>query len=242
MPHFSAPSRCPPAPALFAALLLSLVSGCASMSPTAPAHPQVDGSWQLDRSASDLVDTKVAQAIAAWQARLRKHYGDRDLSAGNTGPVGGANGGRHGGQGGGNPDGSSSGQGEYQYSGEDFDAFRPLGPDFGEVRRRLLLVLTPPVSLKLTAAGEVVRIAPGNVPPSDYHTDEEFSRIDEYGVARIDAGWAGDAFELQARYSSHATLVEHFEVDPHTGTLTVSYHLHDPMVGKIDLNSVYRRD
>jgi hypothetical protein len=214
MPHFSAPSRCPPAPALFAALLLSLVSGCASMSPTAPAHPQVDGSWQLDRSASDLVDTKVAQAIAAWQARLRKHYGDRDLSAGNTGPVGGANGGRHGGQGGGNPDGSSSGQGEYQYSGEDFDAFRPLGPDF----------------------------APGNVPPSDYHTDEEFSRIDEYGVARIDAGWAGDAFELQARYSSHATLVEHFEVDPHTGTLTVSYHLHDPMVGKIDLNSVYRRD
>jgi hypothetical protein len=79
------------------------------------------------------------------------------------------------------------------------------------------------------------------MPPRDYHTDEEFSRIDEYGTAKIDAGWSGNAFELQARYSSHARLIEHYAVDSRTDTLTVSYHLQDPMVGKIDLNNVYRR-
>jgi hypothetical protein len=46
---------------------------------------------------------------------------------------------------------------------------------------------------------------------------------------------------MSSRYSTHAALVEHFEVDARTDTLTVTYHLRDPMVGKIDVNSVYHR-
>jgi hypothetical protein len=223
-------------------VLSSLGGGCASLSPTAPAHPLVAGYWQLDKSASDLVDNKVSAAIDAWQAKLRKHAGD--IGAGGAGAAQGAPGGRgghRGGQGGGDQDGGASGQGNYQYSGEDFDAFRPLGPDFAEVRRRLILVLTPPDSIRFDTGSDLVRIAPDNTPPRDYHTDEEFSRIDEYGTAKMDAGWSSDAFELQARYSSHAQLIEHYAVDAHSDTLTVSYHLRDPMVGKIDLNSVYHR-
>jgi hypothetical protein len=223
---------------------VSLAAGCASVTPRAPANPLVVGHWQLDKSASDQVDTKVSAAIADWQAKLRKRYGD--TVPGNP-PAPGASGGRGGrrggggGQGAGDQDGSGTGQGEYQYSNEDFDAFRPLGPDFAGVRSRLILVLTPPDSFKFDTGSDLVRIAPDGVPPRDYHTDEEFSRIDEYGTARIDAGWAGDAFELQARYSSHASLIEHYAVDARTDTLTVTYHLRDPMVGKIDLNSVYHR-
>jgi hypothetical protein len=227
------------APALMAALTLSVAAGCATVSSTAPANPLVSGHWQLDKSASDLVQTKVDAAISVWQAKLRKRNGGRDVGTG--GPYSGR-GGRHGGSGGGDQDGSATGQGDYQYSGEDFDAFRPLGPDFGEVRRRLVQVLTPPDTIKFDTGTDFVRIAPDSVPARDYHTDEEFSRIDEYGTAKIDAGWSGDAFELQARYSSRATLVEHYQVNARTNALTVTYHLNDPMVGKIDVNSVYHRE
>ena len=240
MPQLPAPSRRPLAPALLAMLALGLTAGCATVSPTAPANPLVAGHWQLDKSASDLVETKVSAAVSAWQAKLRKRNGGRDIGTGGYGGYGGR-GGHHGGPGGGDQDGSASGQGDYQYSGEDFDAFRPLGPDFGQVHRRLVQVLTPPDTIKFDTGSDYVRIAPDSVPPRDYHTDEEFSRIDEYGTARIDAGWSGNAFELQARYSSRATLIEHYEVDARTDTLTVTYHLNDPMVGKIDVSSVYHR-
>jgi hypothetical protein len=44
-----------------------------------------------------------------------------------------------------------------------------------------------------------------------------------------------------ARYSSHATLLEHYEVDARNDTLRVTYHLRDPMVGKIDVSFAYHR-
>jgi hypothetical protein len=242
MPQFPARSCRSLAPALMAALSLSVIAGCATVSSTAPANPLVTGHWQLDKSASDLVATKVDAAVSAWQAKLRKRNGGREVG---TGGGYDARGGRHGGAGGaggGDQDGSATGQGDYQYSGEDFDAFRPLGPDFGEVRRRLVQVLTPPDTIKFDTGTDYVRIAPDSVPARDYHADEEFSRIDEYGTAKIDAGWSGDAFELQARYSSHATLIEHYQVNAHTDALSVTYHLNDPMVGRIDVTSIYHRE
>jgi hypothetical protein len=248
MPKLPAFHRCPLASAMVAASMLSLSAGCASVSPTAPANPQVVGRWQLDKSASDLVDMKVDAAISAWQARLRKRSGYYDASAGTGGY--GARGGRHGGgPGGGSQDGGSQG-GDVQggmidqsgeNTGEEVDLARPLAPDFAGVRQRLIQVLTPPLMLSIDTGPELVRIAPDSIPGRDYHTDEELSRIDEYGTARIDAGWSGDAFELQARYSSRAKLVEHYAVDAHGNTLTVTCHLSDPMVGKIDLSSVYHR-
>lgn len=236
MPQFPAPSRRSLASALIATLTLMLGTACSTVTATAPAHPMVSGHWQLDKSASDLVDTKVSEAISDWEARLRRHSGD---AAVDNGGAGGSYGGRRGG-GGGTQGGSGAGSGA-DSSGEEFDAFKPLGPDFPEIRRRLVQVLTPPTSLQVETGSDFVRIGSDSLPPRDYHPDEEFSRIDEYGAAKIDSGWAGDAFELQAHYSSRATLVEHYEVDPRTDRLTVTYHLRDPMVGKIDLSSVYHR-
>jgi hypothetical protein len=236
MPPFPAPSRRSIASALVATLALSTVTGCSTVSATAPAHPQVAGHWQLDKSASDLVDTKVSAAVSVWETKMRKHSGDVAVDYGGAG---GSHGGRRGGRGGG---GGAQGAGSgADYPGEEFDAFKPLLPDFAQTRRRLLQVLTPPDRLQFETGSDFVRIAADGVPPRDYHPDEEFSRLDEYGAAKIDAGWSGDAFELQARYSSHASLIEHYEVDPRTDTLTVTYHLRDPMVGKIDVSSVYHR-
>ena len=236
MPQTPAPPRHSLASALIAMLTLTLGAGCSTVTATAPAHPLVTGHWQLDRSASDLVDTKVSAAVSDWEATLRKRSGDAVVDNGSAG-YGGHRGGR-GGAGGGAQGGSGAGA---DSTGEEFDAFRPLGPDFPEIRRRLVQVLTPPASLQLDTGSDYVRIASDSLPPRDYHPDEEFSRIDEYGTAKIDSGWAGNAFELQAHYTSRATLVERYEVDPRTDTLTVTYHLRDPMVGKIDLSSVYHR-
>jgi hypothetical protein len=239
MPQFIASSRRWLAARLSMALILSLASACATVTSHAPANPLVSGHWQLDKSASDLVETKVTAAVSAWQATLRKRSGYGDADNGGAGGYGGR-GGRHGGAGGGAQRGSGTDQGG-DYSGEEFDMFRPVGPDFAQVHRRLVQVLTPPDTLKFDTGTDFVRIAPDAVPPRDYHPDEEFSRIDEYGTAKIDAGWSGNAFELQARYSSRATLIEHYEVDARTDTLKVTYHLKDPMVGKIDVSSVYHR-
>jgi|GEM_PF-1467754 hypothetical protein len=241
MPQLIALSRRWLASPLMAALILSLTSACATTTP-APTTPILSGHWQLDKAASDLVDTKVSAAIADTEAQLRKHAGQSGY--GNGGTYGGSSGRRGGGGrgGGGTAGGGQGGTGDgTDSSGEDFDAFRQLGPDFVEIRRRLMGVLTPPVHLQFDTGTDLVRITPDSVPPFDYHADEEFSRIDEYGTAKIDAGWSGNAFVLRARYSSHATLVEHYKVDARTDTLTVTCHLRDPMVGKIDVSSVYHR-
>ena len=240
-------------PAIFAAAIMSLGVGCATVSSTAPAKPLVAGNWQLDRSASELVETKVDAAVSAWEAKLRKRggffdpgspgnggFGGRGGRRGGGGPGGGGPGG--GGPGGGAPGGDSQlGDASTDGSGEEIDLARPLAPDFAGIRRRLMQVLTPPQLIRFEIGSDYVRIAPDSIPPRDYHTDEEFSRIDEYGTARIDAGWSGEAFELQARYSSHAVLIERYVVDAHTNTMTVTYHLTDPMVGKVDVTSVYHR-
>jgi hypothetical protein len=237
MPRPPAVTRRPLALALIAALTMTVAVGCKTVS-RAPANPRVSGHWRLDRSASDLVETKVNAAVSAWEATLRKRHGDRAVDNGGGGGYGSHRGG-HGGAGSGAQGGAGMDQGDY--SGEEYDLLRPLGPDFPQVRRRLVGVLTPPDTLQFDTGSDYVRIAPDSVPPRDYHTDEEFSRIDEYGTARINAGWSGDAFELTARYSSRAILVEHYEVDARTDTLTVTDHLHDPMVGKIEIRSVYHR-
>jgi hypothetical protein len=230
MPHFPAPSH-RLATLASAALILALACACASTSPTAPANPRVAGRWILDKSASDLVDTKVDTAVSAWAERVRKHSPYADNGAGPATGYGGH--GDH--QGASNVD-------EYgNYTGEDFDMLRPVAPDYEGVHRRLVQVLTPPAVLKIDTAPDDVRITSDNVPARDYHTDEEISRIDEYGTARIDAGWNGNEFELKARYYGGANLVKQYDVDAHTSTLRVTYHLRDPMVGKIEINSVYHR-
>jgi hypothetical protein len=232
MPHFPAPSL-RLAILASAALITLLAAACSTTSPTAPANPLVEGRWTLDKSASDLVDSKVDTAVSAWAEKVRKHNPWADNGAAAAAGYGG-----HGAQ-----QGASDGDknGDYARVGEEFDMLRPVAPDYEGVHRRLVQVLTPPSVLKFDTAPDYVRIAPDNVPARDYHTDEEISRIDEYGTARIDAGWNGNEFEIKARYYGGANLVELYEVDARTETLRVTYHLRDPNVGKIDINSVYHR-
>jgi hypothetical protein len=230
---------------LLALLTVSLATACATVSPVAPTNPVESGIWVLDKSASDPVEIKVSTAVSAWQAKLRKHSGTADMAGagyGGRGRHGGTQGGSQGGsQTGSSGDSGASDLGGADNSGEEFDMYRPIAPDFNAVRHRLIQVLTPPATLKFDIGSDYVRIAGDGMPPRTYHPDEDISRIDEYGTAQIDVGWKGSAFELLAHYSSRASLVEHYDAGPHPDTLQVIYHLYDPMVGKIDITSIYHR-
>jgi hypothetical protein len=216
------------------ACALGLGTGCTTTS-TAPGNPHLSGHWQLDSASSDDADAKISQAIEQAESKLRKRLADAGFSQyeQNNGSGGGHRGGR-GSAGNGNAGGA-------ELNGEEFSQTGYIGPDFVGLRRNLHQVLGSPQSLVIDVKPDNVRLAGDNTPPRDYPPDDEFTRIDEYGIARIDTNWTGPTFNLRARYSSKATVTERYTADDRIRTLTVMRHLIDPVVGKLAVRAVYRR-
>ena len=214
--------------ALTAACVLGLVSACASTT-TAPARPRIAGQWQLDQAASDEADAKIEPAIAQAESKLRKRLVDAGFSQYDAGSPGGR---RHGAQ------ASSSGA---SLNGDEYSQTGYIGPDFAGLRLQLRQILTAPRVLKIDVQPDFVRLSADSGPWRDYPPGDEFTRIDEYGTARIEAAWSGDAFVLHAKYASHATVIEHYSADERTGSLIVERHVTDPIAGKISVRSIYRK-
>jgi hypothetical protein len=214
---------------LMAALVVDLGTACTTTS-GAPAQSYLSGRWQLDKSASEDPDSKISAAVADAESKLRR----RLANAGYTeyGPVNTPGGGR------GARGGASAGA---ELNGDEFSATGYIGPDFAGLRRNLKSVLGAPQLLVIDVQPEFVRLAGDEAPPRDYPYDEEFTRIDEYGTARIDTSWSGTTFKMRARYSTKAVVTESYTADPHSGqTLTVTRSLSDPIAGKLVVRSVYR--
>ena len=220
------------------ALVLGCAAGCASVA-VAPADSQLSGSWVLDNAASDNVEAKVSRALAAAEDKLRKRRGYDTVESGGRG-------GRHGGgQGGEGQSGTASGsdtEENFDAPGDEFGSQGMLGPDFAGLRTRLMQALLAPMKLKIEVQADTVRITPDDVPPRDYHLGEAFSRIDEYGTAQIDSSWKNNGFVLRARYTSRASRIERYELAPQTDTLTLTRQVVDPIVGKLNISSVYHRE
>lgn len=213
---------------LCAALLAGSQVACQTVT-TAPTNTHLSGSWNLDKSASDNPEAKIAAVMSEAQAKLRRRlarYGgdEGDKSA---------------------PADTSPDAPDYTYDiPEDPSRYGSpgrVGPDFRGLRVRLRQALTPPNSLQLDIAGDLVTISSDQLPPREYRLGERLSRIEEYGTAVITASWSHDIFELNSRYTSHASHSETYQVDPATGALDVTQELLDPTVGKILLHTVYRR-
>lgn len=214
---------------LLSALALAAgLAGCETVT-TAPADSHLSGSWNLDKAASDNLETKIAAAMSAAQGKLRHRlarYGTDpdDTRAAAAGDA---------------PDAP-----DYTYdTPEDYRYGNPgrVGPDFRGLRLHLRQELTPPKSLQLEVAGDLVTISSDQLPPRDYRLGERVSRIDEYGTAIISVSWSHEMFELNYKYTSHASHSETYQVDPGTGALTVTEQIDDPIIGKITLRSLYRR-
>ncbi|HWW21305.1 MAG TPA: hypothetical protein VNZ06_10905 [Steroidobacteraceae bacterium] len=198
----------------------------------APSDPHLTGQWRLDKSASDDADAKISVAVDAAESKLRRRLANAGYSQYEQ-PAGGR---RHGGNAGGGG-ASSNGAG---LNGEEFSQTGYIGPDFNALRRNLQRVLASPTTLRIDVKPDDVRIAGDDNPPRDYPPDDEFTRIDEYGTARIDTSWSGTTFNLKLRYESHATVRESYSTDMHTDTLTITRTLSDPVAGKISVRSLYR--
>jgi hypothetical protein len=222
--------------ALGVVLAAGLLAACVSTD-SPPASPHLDGQWRLDATASDDPDARITAAISGAEGKLRQRlanagfdqYGPRD---------GGGRGRRSGGSapGGSPPDSASGGE----LNGDEYTATGFIGPDFAGLRQQLRLVLTTPAQLTIKVLPDTLSMASDSYPVRDYPFGDQFTRMDEYGTARIDSRWKGDTFELRARYSNHATLIEHYTGNAGTHTLSVTYNLNDPVAGKLSVHSLYR--
>ncbi len=238
MPIVSVPVRRTPTTSVAALLLLSLSTACAPFRSESPplGSAGLTGHWVLDKAASDSVTAKVDHAVATAVAEFRRRHPGAGGGQGGAGGAGGASSG-------GAETGASQTRSDADESGAggDIGVSGLLGPDFRALRARLLLALSPPAALRFEFRPDYVLIKPDEFPAREYPPDEVFSIIDEYGAAIIDSGWSEQAFVVRARYAHGVVRLERYAVDPHTDTLSVTRTLNDPMAGKIELHSVYRR-
>jgi hypothetical protein len=211
--------------------LLALLPACATTQ--APHDSPLTGHWQLERNSGDDVRAMVTQAVDRAQANLRRRYhlgsGPRATPAG-AGPGDAGSG------------GAAAGAGDqtFESAGDLLGNGLVIGPDFRQLRTRLLDTLQTPGTLTLQVHSDTVNIQRDTLPPTDYQPGETITRFDEYGAARLVSRWSGPAFEIQERYTSGARLTERFEVGA-GGALTYTRLLLDPTVGKLSVRSVYRR-
>jgi hypothetical protein len=196
----------------------------------------------LDPAASDDVGAKVSAAVADAEAKLRHRLVNAGFAQYGAGPGPGGHAPRDGSSSSGGSSGSSGGSGQpAELNGDEFSTTGYIGPDFAEMRRHLTQVLDAPKQLSIDVQPDLARIGVDNGPTLDYPFGDTFTRIDEYGTARIDSNWSGATLVVRARYSSHATLAEHYAGDSRTGTLTMMRELTDPAVGKLTVHAIYRR-
>ena len=217
-------TRMKPAPriTLSLPLLTLLLAACASAPPPS-AGTDISGAWKLDVKASDDVNTRIDQAIAtAEEKRRRLHRPDMN------GQV---------------PDNRGVGAGPGPLSGTAEAPFTPrLGPNFKEMRAQLRDVLAVPTTLNIDAVPDLVRIQADGTSPREYRPGSTFTRFDEYGTARITPNWSGTNFQLTSHYLVHGSRSDQYHVDKTADTLTVTFELADPDLGKLVLRSLYRRE
>jgi hypothetical protein len=219
-------------PSLVALFALSSVAACTTTS-IAPSDPHLTGRWQLDAAASDNPDAKISAAIDQAESKLRKRLANAGYSQYDSGPDSGPQAGhRH---------GSGAPGGGAELNGDEYSQTGYIGPDFDQLHRNLQHALASPATLTIDVKPDSVRLAGNGAPPRDYPADDTFTRIDEYGTARIDTNWSGTTFNLRARYANRATVTESYTADAHAGTLTVTRHLTDPVVGKLVVRAVYHQ-
>jgi len=209
-------------------LCAAALTACATTQ--APSDSGLAGHWRLDPAASDNVTTLVASAVARAQARLRRHHGSAAFAGRGGGGAGGANGGA-----------GDSGQDEqFDTAGDLLGNGGTIGPDFRELRQRLMDALSTSTTLVVSVQPDEVDIQRDDLPARQYQPGESITRYDEYGTANLSSRWQGRAFELRERYTSGARLEEFYEIDP-GGALLYLRTLRDPTVGKLQVKSIYRR-
>jgi hypothetical protein len=222
----------PGAALLSMALLCASQVGCETTG-TVPPDSHLSGNWQLDRAASDDPDAAINKAMNAAESTLRRRlarygYGPPDQASGQAPGADGS------------PDAPDY---SFDTPGDRYGGPGLVGPDFRGLGMRLRQALIPPAALHMDVEAEDDSVAIGadQLPPRSYHIGEKLSRFDEYGTAIITPRFSHEQFILKSNYTSRAQRIDTYEVNPASGSLTVTEQFNDPIVGRILVHSVYRR-
>ncbi|HEX4049491.1 MAG TPA: hypothetical protein VHY19_01240 [Steroidobacteraceae bacterium] len=221
-PRSAKPQPPPPAPARLgsAALALAAVAALvACASNPGRANAQLQGRWRVDSAASDDASARITSAIRTAQKQRARHFRADDGA------------GEEFGNGGGSGDDAAA---------NNFDLGARIGPDFQQLRARLLQTLDSPSTLSFKVESDDVQIERDGLPGRDYQPGDTITRFEEYGTAQLKSAWRDQAFVLNERYTSGARLEERYALDAH-GALVYTRSLRDPAVGRIEIRSVYRR-
>lgn len=200
-------------PVALAVVAMLSVSACHSLDPRPTALPaQMAGSWREDAAASDDFDSKLSAVIAIERRRLQPRHG-APVARGNSGNV----------------------------TATEIEPLTMPQEEPDKERTRLADDLRPAAVLRIAFSGDNVEITRDAEPLRSFVPGQSVSRIDSSGAANVTSGWNGRAFEIHARYTSHATRSWRLELDGVTDTLRVSFEANDPEFGGLVMQTIYRR-
>ena len=170
------------------------------------------GSWLEDAAASDDFDSKLSAVIATERRRLQPRHGV-PVARGNSGNV----------------------------TAAEIEPLTMPQEEPDKERTRLADDLRPAAVLRIAFNGDNVEITREAEPVRSFVPGQSVSRIDSSGAASVTSGWNGRAFEIHARYTSHAARSWRLELDDATDTLRVSFEANDPEFGGLVMQTIYRR-
>jgi acyl-CoA synthetase (NDP forming) len=182
------------------------------------ADPRLDGDWQFDPSASDDFDAKLTRMAEELRAKRRNR---RSALASRGGP---------------------GGYGATDEFGQVPGLVQELPPEtHDELRDRLGDTYRPPAHLHIQSHDDVISML-GDAPPERrYSLAETVTRMDVSGTSTLSTNWSGSSLVVDARYTNRARSEQRYGVDRTGSVLTVTLKLTDPIGGKLQLHSTYRR-
>ena len=82
----------------------------------------------------------------------------------------------------------------------------------------------------------------GDAPPERrYNLQETVTRMDLSGTSTLRTSWTGTGLQVESRYTNRARSTQRYTLDRTGAVLTVSLELNEPVSGKLQVRSVYRR-
>ena len=170
------------------------------------------GTWRQDPAASDDFDSKLSAVIATERHRLQPRHG-APVARGNSGNV----------------------------TATEIEPLTMPQEEPDKERTRLADDLRPAMVLRIAFSGDNAEITRDAEPMRSFVPGQSVSRIDSSGAASVTSGWNGRAFEIHARYTSHAARSWRLELDSAADTLRVSFEANDPQFGTMKMQTLYRR-
>jgi hypothetical protein len=219
------------------------VGGCGGPQLTVEPARTVDlqGTWRLDRTASDDAQALVAAALPKPKPKVRRGDGPRaDRSDGGGFGDDGMGGRRSGGDP--RSGGRGDGGGRSDELGSRLPVSRDDGPRWRDPGAMARAFAVPPVVLRIGGGPrEVVVVQDGTRRAFTPGDDTPYSITDRYGTRTIRAGWDREEFVVSSRDPNGLEVTERFRRGAAPDTLVSQVTLKARGLDEIRVSSLYRR-